>query len=95
MPTATVRRGVAPSDDRKRDVAQCELHGRGLQRALEVDVGRRWRIDHRDGEQPSSRRCFSTSRESFEDGRGSMSLATFWITCPTTAKKGFLFEQED
>ena len=33
MPTATVRRGVGASDDRKWDAADCELHGRGLQRA--------------------------------------------------------------
>ena len=42
MPTATVRRGVAASDDRKRDAAQCELRGRGL---LNDDSGRLRRKD--------------------------------------------------
>ena len=40
MPTATVRRGIAASDDRKRGTPpDCELRGHGLQRALNVESG--------------------------------------------------------
>jgi hypothetical protein len=39
MPTATVRRRVAASNDRSGTPPNCELHGRDLQRALNVDFG--------------------------------------------------------
>jgi len=46
MPTATVRRGVAASDDRKRGTPpNCELRGRGPQLELNVDSGRLRRKD--------------------------------------------------
>jgi hypothetical protein len=45
---------------------------------------------------PIIAQVLQTSRESFEDGRGSMSLPTFWLTCPTTAEKGsFLSKRTD
>jgi hypothetical protein len=40
MPTATVRQGVAASDDRKRDATQRKLRGRGWQLPRNDDSGR-------------------------------------------------------
>jgi hypothetical protein len=45
MPTATVRRGVVASDDRKRTPPNCELHGHGLQQRFNYDFGHPRRED--------------------------------------------------